>query len=131
MKRTFFKIKLRTLVAMFFLLGAMFFSANRAEAQSYNWLNESAALNALNVEIEQMALDIQNFVPGSTPYKNLANHINYYKLILVSIETGTNVETAVNTSLPAVNNNFASENQMLSKSALTTLFNDAVVLLTE
>jgi hypothetical protein len=130
MKRTYFKFTLRTLVAMFFLLGGMFF-ANRAEAQSYNWLNESEAVNKLNTEIDQLALDIQNFVPGSTPYKNMANQIHYYKLIMLELEGGLNTESSASTALPKVNNQFGSENQMLSKTALTNLYNGAVVLLTE
>ena len=128
MKRTFFK--LRTLVAMFFLLGGMFFAANRAEAQSFNWMAESQALTQLSTEIDQLGLDLQNFVPGSTQYKNTLNHIAYYKLITASIGQGNNVETAVNAALPHVNDQFSEFNKLLSKNALVVLFNDAVVLLT-
>lgn len=130
MKRTFFQLKLRTLVAMFFLLGGLFFSANRAEAQSFNWKNESQAMSTLSSEIEQMSLDIQNFVPGSTQYKNLYNHLSYYKLIAVSIEEGNTVEPAVNSSLLHVNDQFDAANKLLPKNVLAALFNDAVTLLT-
>jgi hypothetical protein len=131
MKRTFFQPKLRTLVAMFFLLGGMFFSANRAEAQSFNWMTQQEALVQLSAEIEQMSLDIQNFVPGSTQYKNLANHLTYYKLITVAIEEGKIVEVAVNDSLLHVNDQFDAMNKLLNKTTLTGLFDDATVLLTQ
>jgi hypothetical protein len=131
MKRTFFQPKLRTLVAMFFLLGGMFFSANRAEAQSFNWMTQQEALVQLSAEIEQMSLDIQNFVPGSTQYKNLANHLTYYKLITVAIEEGKIVEVAVNDSLLHVNDQFDAMNKLLNKTTLAGLFDDAAVLLTQ
>lgn len=130
MKGTFFNFKLRSIVAMFFLLGGLFFSANRAEAQSFNWMTEPQATAQLNTEIDQMSLDIQGFVPGSPQYDNLLNHITYYKLILESIESGTIVETAVNESLGHVNDQFNAGDQFLSKNQLVVLFNDAVILLT-
>ena len=123
-------MKLRTLVAMFFLLGGLFFSANRAEAQSFNWKSESQAMSTLSSEIEQMSLDIQNFVPGSTQYKNLYNHLHYYKLISVSLEEGSTVEPAVNSSLLQVNSQFDAFSKMLPKNVLAALFDDAVTLLT-
>ena len=130
MKGTFFQLKLRSLVAMFFLLGGLFFATNSAEAQSFNWMTESQAVTALTAEVEQMSLDIQNFVPGSTQYKNLINHMAYYKLILVSVESGVIVETAVNENLGHVNDQYNASKDLLPKNTLVGLFNDAVVLLT-
>ena len=130
MKRTFFQFKLRTLVAMFFLLAGMLFSANRAEAQSFNWMTESQALTELSTALDQLSLDIQNFVPGSTPYKDALNHIAYYKLITESVNAGTPVETAVNESLGHVNDQFDALNKFLAKNALVALYDDAVNLLT-
>lgn len=130
MKGTFFQFKLRTLVAMFFLLGGLFLSANRAEAQTFNWMTESQAVSQLNAEVEQLSLDIQNFVPGSTQYKNISNHLTYYKLIMVSIETGATVPVAVNDNLGHVNDQFDAGDKLLPKDVLVGLFNDAVDLLT-
>lgn len=130
MKKSFFKRNFRALVAMFFLLGGLFFATNRAAAQSYNWKSESQAMAQLQSEMDQLSLDIQNFVPGSTQYKNLINHLAYYKLITVSIEEGHTTETAVNESLGHVNDQYSATKDFLSKTVLVGLFNDAVVLLT-
>jgi hypothetical protein len=130
MKGTFFPLKMRSLVAMFFFLGALFFSANRAEAQTFNWMNETQAMSQLAAEVDQLSLDIQNFVPGSTPYKDALNHMSYYKLIQVDIEAGSTVESAVNESLLHINDQFDAANKFLSKATLAALFDDAVILLT-
>ena len=130
MKGTFFNFKLRTLVAMFFILGGMLFSANRAEAQAFNWMNESQAMTQLTTEIEQLSLDLGNFVPGSTQYKNLYNHLNYYKLITVALEEGMSTADATNSSLPHVNDQFDAMSKFLGKQALDLLYADAVTLLT-
>jgi len=130
MKGTFFNLKLRSLVAMFFLLGGLFFATNSAKAQSFNWLGETQAVTQLSADIDQMSLDIQNFVPGSSQYKNLQNHIYYYKLVMVTIEGGTTVEVSVNEQLGHVNDQFNEANKFLSKTTLVGLYNDIVLILT-
>ncbi|MBL7827194.1 MAG: hypothetical protein JNJ57_11215 [Saprospiraceae bacterium] len=130
MKRTFFKRNLRSIVATVILLCGLFLSVNRAEAQSYNWVSESIATTKVAEQLDQLSLDIQNFVPGSTPYKNMENQIAYYKLIAVALEDGLPTGTAVSESLPKVNDRFNSTKDFVTKVKLQELFDGAVVLLT-
>lgn len=130
MKKVFSTIGRPSLLAVFFLLGGLLLTANRAEAQSYNWMTESQALSTLEAEIDQLAIDITNFTPGSTPYKAMANKIHYYKLIHGSVQTGMAVPQAVEVNLGKVNDQFDTTAAMLSKNALVQLYNDAVILLT-
>lgn len=130
MKRTFFKRNFRALVAMFFLLGGLFFATNRATAQSYNWKTEADAQTVLLAQVDQLNLDIQNFVPGSSQYKDLQNHIDYYKLIYTDLEDGSSTEAAVNNNLGHLNDRFSATEDFLPKTVIVGLFNDAVILLT-
>ncbi|MBK6998216.1 MAG: hypothetical protein IPH31_26295 [Lewinellaceae bacterium] len=131
MKRTFFFSQGRqSLLALFFLLGGMLLTADRLAAQSYNWMSESLALNTLEVEIDQQVLDLTNYTPGSTPYKNIMNHIIYYKHIHNGIEEGSTVQQAVDGSLAKMNDEFNTTSGMLNKTTLSLLYEDAVQLLT-
>lgn len=131
MKRTFFFSQGRqSLLALFFLLGGMLLSADQLSAQSYNWMTESLAIITLEAEIDQQSLDLTNYTPGSTPYKNILNHLSYYKLIQVSLSEGSSVPQAVDGNLTKVNDQFNTTSGMLSKTALAQLYADAVDLLT-
>lgn len=87
-------------------------------------------MTQLNADIDQMSLDIQNFVPGSPQYDNLQNHIYYYKLVMVTIEGGSTVEVAVNEQLGHVNDQFNEASNLLPKTTLVGLYNDIVLTLT-
>jgi len=131
MKRTFFFSQSRQpLLVLFFLLGGMLLTADRLAAQSHNWMTESLAISTLEVEIDQQVLDLTNYTPGSTPYKNILNHINYYKLIHNGIEEGSTVQQAVDGSLTKLNDQFNTTSGMLNKTTLAQLYADAVELLT-
>ena len=131
MKRTFFSPQGRQpLLVLFFLLGGMLLTADRLAAQSHNWITESLAIITLEAEIDQQSLDLTNYTPGSTPYKNILNHLSYYKLIQVSLSEGSSVPQAVDGNLTKVNDQFNTTSGMLSKTALAQLYADAVDLLT-
>lgn len=130
MKRTFFNRNLRALLATAVLLLGLSLFADQASAQSYNWVSEPQAIARLSAEIDQLSLDIQNFVPGSNLYKDLENKIAYYKLISVSIEEGATTGTATTESLPRVNDRFSTAQDFIPKAQLAVLFDDAVILLT-
>lgn len=130
MKKAFSTIGRRSLLAVFFLLGGLLLTANRLQAQTYNWMTESQALSTLEAEIDQLALDITNYTPGSTPYKNIANHIYYYKIIHGAVQTGMPVPQAVEENLARVNDQFNTTSAMLPKNTLVQLHTDAVTLLT-
>ena len=131
MKRTFFSPQGRQpLLVLFFLLGGMLLTADRLAAQSHNWMTESLAIGTLEIEVDQLALDLTNYTPGSTPYKNIVNHLNYYKLIHNSISEGSTVPQAVDGNLAKLNDNFNTTSGMLTKAALAQLYADAVDLLT-
>lgn len=139
MKGTFVKQIQRSLVAVLLVVGALAFSTTRANAQvtniGHNWLTESEALTALDGAIATFALDQGAYPQGSTPWINATNHIEYYKMIMGSIESGTSVPAAViNNTIAGYNPNPAAVDAVvntLSPAQMNLLRNDAMDLLTQ
>jgi hypothetical protein len=137
MKGTFATHGLKMVVAMFFLFGGLLLT-NRAEAQvsstnaqfnspSANWLTEQEALAVLQVEVQNLAQNLQVLVPGSQGYINTEMHIRYYKEIYRQIDGGSVVPDAVRNALGAVTNSNGST--VPSKTLLGLLYDEAVDLL--
>lgn len=110
MKGTFVKQIQRSLVAMLLVIGALAFSASRADAQvtniNYNWVTEAEAVTALEGAVASLAVDLGNYTQGSAPWIATVNQVEYYKQVIVAIENGSSVPVAVlNTIINGYNAN--------------------------
>ncbi len=99
MKRTFAKQGLMSLVAGFFLFGFMLLTGNRAEAQTYNWMQSDQAQQVLVATVQTLQGNLQGMTPGTQPYNDALIRAYYYKAIYRSIDGGTSVEQSVSAAL--------------------------------
>ncbi len=99
MKRTFAKQSLMSLMAGFFLFGFLLFTGNRAEAQTYNWMQSDQAQQTLVATVTALQADLQNLTPGTQNYNEDLMRAYYYKAIYRNISGGTSVEQSVSAAL--------------------------------
>ncbi len=139
MKGTFVKQIQRSLVAVLLVAGAWAFSTSRADAQvtniNHNWVTESEAIAALENAAGAYADDMQSYSQGSPAWVNAANHVEYYKLLMGSIEGGMSVPVAVvSTNIPGYSPAPAGDvttTTTISQSQMDQLRNDVTALLTQ
>jgi len=134
MKFTTTKQGFRSLMAAFFLLGALLFGDVQANAQSttadnLNWKTAFEAMQILDGQINQLDGEIAGLIPGTPAYENVFNHLTYYKLIYNSLEDGVAVPEAVNTNIGVVDINTADSDPQ-SPVTFDQLLGDVVALLT-
>lgn len=131
----------RLLVAVLALFGAMTFSATEIQAQStditlmnqsqnFNWISEAEATSLLESQLIVMANNLTTLPPGSPAYKDMVNHITYYKLILGGLGNGLSTMQSTNSNLMNVSNENGSKDASASPINLNLLYQDAVGLLT-
>ncbi|MCB0543499.1 MAG: hypothetical protein H6575_00725 [Lewinellaceae bacterium] len=136
MKVTTAKQGFRSVLAAIFLFGALLFSASSANAQtndadlSLNWVTESEALSALENSVGLLVVDQANYPQGSPNWNNIANHINYYKLIMGLIEEGNTVPVSVGNGVLMMNDDKNASKDLVPAATLTQLRADATTLLT-
>lgn len=139
MKGTFVKQIQRSLVAVLLVAGAWAFSTSRVDAQvtniNHNWVTESVALDVLNGAVDAYAADMQNYSQGSPAWVAAANHVDYYKHLMVAIEGGTAVPVAViTTNIPGYNpapGGDLTTTTTITPAQMDQLRNDATALLTQ
>lgn len=139
MKGTFVKQIQRSLVAVLLVAGVWAFNTSRADAQvtniNHNWVTESVALDVLNGAVESYAADMGTYSQGSPAWVNAANHVDYYKHLMLAIENGTAVPVAVvSTNIPGYNPAPAGDlttTTTITQSQMDQLRNDATALLTQ
>jgi hypothetical protein len=141
MKKAMANHLLRFFAGMFILFGTLMMTASRADAQgldqtigqsqNLNWVSEAEAMVTLDAQLITLANQLANLPQGSQAYKDVLNHLTYYKLIYSDIETGAT------TTMLATNGNIynvSSANGIKDASAtpinLGQLYSDAVGLLT-
>lgn len=114
MNRTFAKRGLSVLVSVFFLFGALLFTATSAAAQgpatqtqpgvrvqkvAANLVNSNEAMLRLGDAIQTIHANLPALIPGSASYNDAQRHVYYYKQIARSIQNGESVSDAVYNSL--------------------------------
>jgi len=130
MNFTFAKKGLMSFVTVFFLLGGLLLTAERAQAQGANWMVESEALVALDNSIHLYLTAQGNQAPGTPAWTDSDRHVKYYKLIMLNINSGLNVETSVRESRLRLNDGASSFNELIPQPVLMQLEADATDLLT-
>lgn len=141
MKLTTSKKGFRYLVAALLLLGATFFSANRASAQvlddiqlnaslNLNWKNTADATVILEDALQQLANSLPLLPPGSQQLTDAQNHLSYYKGILSILEKGETVRVGAITALDLVREDKAGFSTGVPRAMLLALYNSGVNLLT-
>ena len=136
MKRTFANRGLMSLLAGFFLFGFLLLSGNRAEAQTYNWMQSNEAKQVLLTEVNTMYGSLQNLTPGSQAYNDVLAHAIYYRMIYRKIDQGGAVEPStlealsVFSTTPGVATGAITADVTVDKNLKAVLYNDAVGLLT-
>lgn len=137
MKKAFATLGLRSFVAVFFVLGGLFLTPNRAGAQSYNWKTGPEALSELNNQVDQFSIQLSGQTPGTPAYNNSLAHLHYYKEISSEIEGGAAVDQAALNSLSifdvtvsSFKANAETTDVTVTKTMVQTLYADAVVILT-
>lgn len=125
---------LQSLVAVIVMFGAMLFGTVQANAQGLaqdemNWKTVPEAMQILDAEINQLALDLTGLIPGTTEYADASNHLSYYKLIYGALEEGSTVSDAVLGSLGQLDIGIPDEDPQ-GPPIYNQLLNDAVTLLT-
>ncbi len=117
-------------VTVFFLLGGLLLTAERAQAQGANWMAESDALVALDQSINLYLNAQGNQTPGTPAWTDSDRHVKYYKLIMLNINSGLNVETSVRESRLRLNDGASAFNELIPQPVLMQLEADATDLLT-
>jgi hypothetical protein len=141
MKLTTSKKGFRYLVAALLLLGATFFSVNRASAQvlddiqlnaslNLNWKNTADATTILEASIQQLVNSLPLLPPGSQQLTDAQNNLNYYKGILSIINEGETVRVAAINALGLVREEKATFSTGVPRAMLLTLYSNGVNLLT-
>ena len=131
---------LRFFAGMFILFGALMMTASRADAQgldqtigqsqNLNWVSEAEAMATLDAQLIMLANQLPNLPQGSQAYKDVLNHLTYYKLIYSDIETGMSTRLATNGNIYNVSNSNGIKDASASPIDLGQLYSDAVGLLT-
>lgn len=133
MKLSTTKLGLKSLLAGFFLFGALLFSANQAQAQSatdkLNWKSSAEAQTILTAAINQEGQNLSNLTPGTPAYENAEMHAGLYKLILTNLYGGATVPASVEAGVGGVDVNQTDANPQ-AQTTRTQLFNEIVVMLT-
>jgi hypothetical protein len=143
MKSSFSKHRKMPFLFGLFMLGVLLFTANRAEAQTYNWLQTDQAQQELATALDNLNSTMFNLQQGPD-YQNALVKTYYYKEIRTRIvDSGLSVEQAVTSSLEILETNqpgvegFSRVNVLhgvtiqLDKAKRDALFQDAVDLLTQ
>lgn len=136
MKRTFANRSLMSLLAGFFLFGFLLLSGNRAEAQTYNWMQSNEAKQVLLTEVNNVYGNLQQMTPGTQAYNDALAHAIYYRMIYRKIDQGDTVEQSaiqalnVFSTTPGVGTGAFVADITVTKALKQTLYNDAVGLLT-
>ena len=139
MKRTCAKQGMMTLVAGFFLLGFMLFTGNRAEAQSYNWMQSDQAQQVLVTKVTDLQSSLQGMTPGTQNYNEALIRAYYYKAIYRDIAGGASVEQSVSSGLkifspapnaPSIKTNEVVTDVAVDKPKQQVLLSEATGLLT-
>ncbi len=139
MKRTFAKQGLMSLVAGLFLLGFMLFTGNRAEAQTYNWMQSDQAQQVLVATVQTLQTNLQGMTPGTQTYNDALIRAYYYKAIYRNIDGGASVEQSVSAALsifspapdaPSIKTNEVVTDVPVGKPVQQVLLNEATGLLT-
>ncbi len=141
MKKAMAKHLLRLFAALFVLFSTWTFSATEAAAQAtdiallnqsqnLNWVSEAEAMAVLEAQLITLADQLAAQPQGSQAYKNILNHLVYYKLIYNDIESGVSTMLATNGNLMNVSSQNNSKDDASSPINLNQLYLDAVGLLT-
>lgn len=141
MKKAMAKHLLRLFAALFVLFSTWTFSATEAAAQAtdiallnqsqnLNWVSEAEAMAVLEAQLITLADQLAAQPQGSQAYKNILNHLVYYKLIYNDIESGVSTMLATNGNLINVSSQNNSKDDASSPINLNQLYLDAVGLLT-
>ena len=142
MKKVLNRIGLRPVLAGLFFVAAFVLGATRAEAQvsmtntqvntakGLNWVTESEAIAILNSNVDQIAINLGNLIPGSQAYNNAVYHLSYYKWVSQEIQHGTVVPQAVIRGLGAYGPSGPTDAASNPPAVSNTLYNDIVSLLT-
>lgn len=136
MKRTFAKRSLISLVAGFFLFGLLMLSANRTDAQTYNWKPAGEAQSTLMTEVSNLHGVLKGQTPGTPAYLNTLTHVYYYKAIYNRLNNGMDVPNAVRNGLEIFVSNVvkadvvdAVSDVTVTAQQKTSLFDEAAALL--
>ena len=130
MNLTFAKKGLMSFVTVFFLLGGLLLTAERAQAQGANWMAESDALVALDQSVHQYLNAQGTQTPGTPAWIDSDRHIKYYKIIMSYISNGLNVQTSVREGRLRLNDGASALSDMIPQPVLMQLEADATDLLT-
>ena len=134
MKLTTAKQGFRSLLAAFFLFGAMLFTAERVHAQSVpsdnlDWKTATESMQILDAMVAQLDGEMANLTPGTPAYQNVYNHRTYYKMINGSLRDNQTVPDAVQSNVFLVDTGLTDASPA-TKTTLQQLLDDAVALLT-
>ncbi len=136
MKRTFANRGLMSVLAGFFLFGFLLLSGNRAEAQTYNWMQSNEAKQVLLSEVNTVYGNLQQLTPGTQAYNDALAHAIYYRMIYRKVDQGGAVEQStiealnVFSTTPGVATGAFAADVTVTKALKQVLYNDAVGLLT-
>ncbi|MBK6931831.1 MAG: hypothetical protein IPH12_13590 [Saprospirales bacterium] len=143
MNRTFAKRGLSVLVSVFFLFGALIFTATNAAAQgpakqtqpgvrvsksATTLVNQDEAVLRLGSAIQTIHANMPSLIPGSAAYNDALRHVYYYKQIAFAVQGGTSVDDAVYNSLAYL---ALGDGHVVNATPaqMQVLYNDAVSLL--
>lgn len=133
MKLSTTKLGLRSLLAGFFLFGALMFVSASAQAQTtsdnLNWKTVPEAQTVLATALDVEGQNLTNLTPGTPAYQQAEQHAALYKMILMSLGSGNSVPEAVNEGVGAVDIPETDANPQ-AKVTRTQLLNHVVPMLT-
>lgn len=142
MKKAIAKQSLRLLAAMFVLLGALAFTATRANAQAptlptqgaakitpvtTTLVNQDLASQRLIDAVDAIHQILPTLIPGTVPHSDAVRHVYYYKAIVAELQGGQTVNDAVMLGLSALVGDTSP--LVTNRTQLEGLYADAINLL--